>query len=290
MRKAFTNILSAAAVLISAAVISGFTSRSPQNTVPDTGRMEAFAALTSINPPNLKVYQVGEEMTYEVSYLAIKLGSITSKVVSIDTVKKQVFFRTEGFIKTYSGIPFVKLKTLFQSTVNDNLACTSFSAKEAYKDSTNKYMNYTFPRKKDFMYFSERLGNTPVKEHYDTIALQGKQWQDGLSLLFYARAHAHQKYTDFVPVLVYRKKATTTIHFGQGRERKKIDATNYSVRTVKLDGETGFTGIFGLTGGFEGWFSEDEASVPIYAKMHVYIGSVRIELIKWKRKGWGPPG
>ena len=47
--------------------------------------------------------------------------------------------------------------------------------------------------------------------------------------------------------------------------------------------------IFGLTGVFEGWFSDDAASVPISAKMHVLIGSVRIELLRWKRSNWTPP-
>jgi hypothetical protein len=290
MRKALYKIIFLFGVAGIGTVICGFSLRHPSDIGSGADYLHTVWFSSSNNPPNLKVYQLGEEMTYEVSYLTIKLGSITSKVVAIDTVKKKVFFKTEGFIKTYNGIPFVKLKTLFQSTVNEESACVSFAAKEAYKDTMNKYMNYSFPKKKDVLYFSERLGNTPVREHYDTIPLEGKQWQDGLSLLFYARCHAHQKYEDHVPVLIYRKKAYTTIRFGQGRERKKIDATNYAVRTVKLDGETGFTGIFGLTGGFEGWFSEDEASVPIYAKMHVYIGSVCIELIKWKRKGWGPPG
>jgi hypothetical protein len=58
---------------------------------------------------------------------------------------------------------------------------------------------------------------------------------------------------------------------------------------VKFDGKLDFTGIFGLSGEFEGWFSNDEARVPILAKMKVLIGSVTIELMSWKRKGWAPP-
>jgi hypothetical protein len=88
---------------------------------------------------------------------------------------------------------------------------------------------------------------------------------------------------------MYRSKATTSIRFGVERDEVDIDAVKHDIRVMKLEGETGFTGIFGLTGGFEGWFSDDEASVPIVAKMHVLIGSVRIELIKWKRAGWKPP-
>jgi hypothetical protein len=44
-----------------------------------------------------------------------------------------------------------------------------------------------------------------------------------------------------------------------------------------------------LTGDFEGWFSNDEARVPILAKMKVILGSITIELMRWKRAGWTPP-
>lgn len=290
MNRILFHLSSFAAVACIGMVVCGFSLRQSVHLAGAQPDVASFSFTSSAYAPNLKVYQSGEEMTYEVSYSFIKLGQITSRVVAVDTVKKKVFFKTEGYIRTYNGVPFVKLKTLFQSTVNEDVTSISFSTKEAYKDTMNKYIHYTFPKKRDVLYFSERLGNTPVQQHYDTIALEGKKWQDGLSLLFYARAHAHQRYDDHVPVLVYRTKATTTIHFGTGRERIKIDATNYPVRTVKLDGETGFTGIFGLTGGFEGWFSEDDAAVPIFAKMHVYVGSIKIELVNWKRKGWGPPG
>ena len=50
-----------------------------------------------------------------------------------------------------------------------------------------------------------------------------------------------------------------------------------------------FISIFGLTGYFEGWFSNDEASIPIVAKMKVLIGNITLELKSWKREGWIPP-
>ena len=54
-------------------------------------------------------------------------------------------------------------------------------------------------------------------------------------------------------------------------------------------GQARWTGLYGLSGNFEGWFSNDEARVPIKAKMSVYIGSVVIELKSWKRPDWKPP-
>ncbi len=239
--------------------------------------------------PNFSVFQEGEELVYEVSYLSIKLGAVIAKVVDVDTQSGRIAYKTECLMRSYKGVPFVTLHTIFQSTLSDSLASQSFSTREHISDTLNKYIHYSFPRKKNVVHISERIGNKPVPENYDTLSLDGKRWQDGLSLLYYARANSHRRFVDRVPVLIYRTKATTTIQFGVEQEDIEIDAVDYPIHAVKLDGETGFTGIFGLTGDFEGWFSADDASIPLYAKMHVIIGSVRLELVKWKRKGWKPP-
>jgi hypothetical protein len=44
-----------------------------------------------------------------------------------------------------------------------------------------------------------------------------------------------------------------------------------------------------MTGEFTGWFSDDEAAVPIKGKLNVLLGSVTVELIQWKRDSWSPP-
>jgi hypothetical protein len=69
----------------------------------------------------------------------------------------------------------------------------------------------------------------------------------------------------------------------------EIDAVDYPIDVVGFEGNAEFVGIFGLTGGFDGWFSNDEARVPIVAHMKVILGSVTLELMSWKRPGWTPP-
>jgi hypothetical protein len=240
--------------------------------------------------PNMEVFQAGEELTYEVSYLGIGLGTITSRIISVDSTREGIRISAEGLVRTYRGVPFVTLNTLFQTRIGDSLASVGFRNKEyIVEDSAFKHIEYVYKPRLDVVYINEYIENHDGTDKRDTLDLEGKKWQDGLSLLFYARAFAHAKCKRNVPVLMYRSKATTKIHFGTGKDNVGIDALKYDVRTVQLAGETGFTGIFGLTGGFEGWFSDDNASVPITAKMHVLIGSVRIELIKWKRRGWRPP-
>ena len=239
---------------------------------------------------NMRVFQEGEELAYEVSYLGIGLGAITTRIRSVDSTKTGLRIATECLIRTYRGIPFLSLNTLFQSVVGDSLHTTFFRNKEFLPDdSVYKYIEYTFPKNRSRVYITETVDRHPEWAKRDTIDLEGKHWQDGLSLFFFARAFSHSRQTCRVPVLMYFDKAVTKIRFGLEQENENIDALAYDIRCRRLEGETGFTGIFGLTGGFEGWFSDDAAAVPIRAKMHVYIGSVAIELVKWKRTGWKPP-
>lgn len=240
--------------------------------------------------PNMAVFQKGEMLEYEVSYLGIGLGTIRSRVLSIDTVRGHLRIGLEGLIRTYPGVPFVTLNTLFRSVVGDSLESVAFRNREYIRnDTVFKLIRYRYAQANNAVYINETINDRPGWNRSDTLDLEGKLWQDGLSLLFYARAYARTRGTHRVPVLMYRDKAITTIRFGIDREEEGIDALEEDVRTVKLEGETGFTGIFGLTGGFEGWFSDDAAAVPISAKMHVLIGSVRIELLRWKRRHWKPP-
>lgn len=85
------------------------------------------------------------------------------------------------------------------------------------------------------------------------------------------------------------QKVVTYINFMDKKATCEIDAVEYPVDTIEFDGRAEFVGIFGLTGGFSGWFSNDEAAIPIVAKMKVILGSVRIELMRWDRPGWVPP-
>lgn len=242
-----------------------------------------------VSGANLRMFQEGETLEYEVSYLGIGLGTIRTRVTSVDLGDGKRI-AAECLIRTYKGVPFVTLNTLFQTVIGDSLQSASFRNREYLVDEkVFKNILYTFPKDRDRVYISEEVERHPEWTKADTLDLEGKRWQDGLSLFFYARAFSHSSRRCEVPVLMYVDKAITQIRFGVEREEEDIDAVDYDIRCRKLEGETGFTGIFGLTGGFEGWFSDDEAAVPILAKMHVIIGSITIELVKWKRRGWQPP-
>jgi hypothetical protein len=123
----------------------------------------------------------------------------------------------------------------------------------------------------------------------DTTVNLGSRFQDGLSLLFYARFGLIKNSTTSVVCYINEDTSSTSINLYDEKEKIAIDAVDYEIETVKIDGETNFTGIFGLTGYFEGWFSNDEYRVPVIANLQVILGSVEIQLMNWNNKIWQPP-
>jgi hypothetical protein len=116
-----------------------------------------------------------------------------------------------------------------------------------------------------------------------------KRYNDGSSLLFAARSLLLSKKSLRMPTVIMEDTVNTVVNFSGKQESVSIDAVQYPIKSVYLNGEANWTGIYGLSGRFEGWFSDDEARIPVKAKMKVYVGSVTIELQKWRRGSWQPP-
>jgi hypothetical protein len=133
--------------------------------------------------------------------------------------------------------------------------------------------------------------NQPPFSHQikDTLGLPSSTFVDGLAIAFLPRLYIHSHETLEVPTVLYGKVGATTYQFTNNRTTEEIDAVDYPVKVVEVTGTTTAVGIYGMTGDFTGWFSDDNAAVPIKGKLKVLVGSVTVELIKWNRKGWNPP-
>lgn len=230
---------------------------------------------------------VGEELTYLVSYSFMKLGEVRIKVRDKKERDGKTFYNAVAYIDSYSGIPFVDIHQIYESKVSNKYYSHFFrgiSKEEEPFTYTEYHFNY------DEEKVRVKKGKfSPAQVWTDSVGTTDKFYQDGLSILYYARMNCGQDTTVDVPCFVTEKKVTTKINFYKEVTNASIDAIDYDIECVRLDGEMNFISIFGLTGYFEGWFTNDEASVPVVAKMRVIIGNVRLELVKWNREGWQPP-
>ena len=249
--------------------------------------INAGTRVYTINFASDKNLEVGEELTYVVSYTFIKFGEIKIIVKGKKVIDGQNYYSTIAYMDSYSGIPFVNLHMIYESTMNPKYYSVFFRGivkKDEYTTFTEYYTDYT----KD----KTRIKKGKIKPYQlwtDSTTSAKQEFQDGLSILYFARMFSGSGKSISLPCFVNEKKSITTMTSYTQATGVSIDAVDYDINCVKLDGNMNFVSVFGLTGYFEGWFSNDAASIPIVAKLKVIIGNVRVELKSWKRTGWMPP-
>lgn len=246
-----------------------------------------IANANEMSAQKVNVFYPGEVIEYSVSFMGIKLGTITITSNDIVDFEGNKAINVKAEMKSAKGIPFVNLHGFFESWFNTNITyshhflATVQEGKESWR--TEKYtIDYD---KKNVKYDKSLDGKL---ESTANLKIDNKVL-DGCSLFFFARKFTDLKKSVRLPTMMNQSISYTNLNLHGKPENTSIDAVKYPVKCLYFDGKAEWEGIYGLKGYFQGWFSDDEARVPIKAKMNVYVGNVDIELIKWKRGSWQPP-
>lgn len=241
---------------------------------------------SAAQPPPSRVLVEGEELKYNVRYGPIDIGQVRIVTAKKVAANGSTAFQTFAYIDSYKGIPFVNLHAVFESLF-DSLVFSRYFVGRSKDGDFYDFSRYRYDYTKNMVAMESGRKDTIIEKR-DTLKIGGPT-QDGLSLFFYARDQLFSGKKQNIPAVVKEQKVNTFIDFDGRRKVIEQDLIAHPVDCVGFEGKAEFTGIFGLTGEFEGWFSNDNARVPIMAKMRVIIGSVTIELMEWKREGWKPP-
>lgn len=246
-----------------------------------------FLIPLSVFTQTKSIMQVGEELEYEVSFFNIKLGKIKVVTEQYIDYRGNKVYRAKSIMESYPGIPFVDLKAIYTSWVD-----TTVTYSHRFEGSLKLDADRWAFQRIQFNYDENMILNEKYEDNVmidKVITKTTQKINDGLSLFFLARQYTNLKRSVKIPTLMDTKIGTTYINFHGKKENVQIPAIKYPVRTIYFDGRADWEGVYGLSGKFEGWFSDDDARIPIRAKMNVYVGNVIIELIRWKREGWTPP-
>ncbi len=229
----------------------------------------------------------GEEMLYRVSYLNITLGTIRTVTEGYTTRNGERFAKVKVFIKSSPSIPFVSLNSIYESWMDTTITFSRhFNANTEIDGGKWEFDQYVLDYNARSLVMEKYRDKQKVSSKSFTIT---KKYNDGSSILYAARSLVSAKRTFRLPTIIMDDTVNTVVNCRGTKGSVEIDAVKYPVKTLYLDGVANWTGIYGLSGNFEGWFSDDAARVPIKAKMKVYVGSVTIELQSWKRGSWQPP-
>ena len=232
---------------------------------------------------------VGEKLSYVVKYAFFVLGQVTLEVTGKKELNNHTTYNTVAYIDSYENIPFVDIHQIYKSIVTDKYYSDYFEGivkTDDYDTFTDYYFRYDSSK---IHVIKGKISPKQLWTDSTTSIESNKRYQDGLSLFYFARMNSGQNKSEEIPGFVDEKKVSTKINFFDKVEDISIDAIDYPVACVKVDGQLDFVSIYGLTGYYEGWFTNDEAAIPILAKMQVMVGNITLELREWNREGWTPP-
>jgi hypothetical protein len=161
-----------------------------------------------------------------------------------------------------------------------------FKATE-YKEDAVVITEYRFNYDSDFVYVNKT--NKGKTERDEKINFNKNiKFQDGLSWFYNARLNSFSAENFLIPVFMNETVTSVNYFFASLPEEVSISLFDDDINGVRCNGNANFVGVFGLTGEFAGWFSNDEARVPLKSQLNVVIGNITLELDSFKRKGWKP--
>lgn len=249
--------------------------------------IESTPSETAFSFSSEKEMVVGEEIVYVVKYYLLKLGELRFKVVSKGKANGKNVYNAIVYMDSYNGVPMVDLHQTYETKLNSDYYSEYFRGivkGKDYSSFTDYYFNY--PKKNVHV---KKGKVSPYQIWNDTNGVVNKMLQDGLSIFYFARMNTGRKHSVDVPCMVNEKQVNTHINFYDQPQKTRIESVNYDISSVYVDGRTDFVSVFGLTGFFDGWFTNDAAGIPLKANLNVLIGKASVELISWKRPGWNPP-
>ena len=193
-------------------------------------------------------------------------------------------------MKSNESLPFVYANYQFISEIEvtgGKVKTHKFTAYEYNKDGQKSVLTCDFNYDSNFVYL-KKTGFTGLQE-MDKKINTTTSFQDGLSIFYYARYNTNKNESQYVPVVMNADTSLMKIDFSSKNTDVSVGEVDYDISSVYLEGFAYFTAVFGMTGDFSGWFSNDGARIPLKAKLKVKIGNVTLELKSWKRKNWSPP-
>ncbi|HMS65097.1 MAG TPA: DUF3108 domain-containing protein [Ignavibacteria bacterium] len=229
----------------------------------------------------------GEELNYVVYYGFIQLGEVRMKVTGKSVTGNETIYYSRSEMKSYKGIPFVSLNSVFESDMvfnGKNVFSKRFKAIE-YKEEGDVIIEYKFNYDSNFVYV-KKINNGKTEIDKNIPFNENVRFQDGLSLFYEARLDSYSGENFLIPVFMNETETSVNYYYSSKKEEISVTKFDNDINAIRCNGMANFEGVFGLTGEFAGWFSADDARVPVKSQLNVLIGNITLELDSYKRKGW----
>ena len=226
------------------------------------------------NPPSARPFQVGEELTYELSWLNITAGTA---VMAVSDAGRD------------GARPLVKLLTTAQSRPMITKFFPVDNRVESIVDPATLLPEHlTFKRregkkKDDIEYtFHQKEGTVTVVKGGTTETLEiPPGTQDVISCLYYARSVVSLQPGSLLTMNVHHDKKNRKVEV-RVEEIETVSGPWGKVETARVLVVMPFQGLFLNQGNIRVWFTNDDRRIPVRMKAKVVIGSIVADLVS----GW----
>ena len=249
-----------------------------------------FLVLILFVHSNSQVIVLGEQLEYDVSYLGVSFAKIIVNTDRYENLNGKAVLKTKAKVYSYDHVPLVNLKADFESwTDRGSNHSLQFSRNLSLRKKPWEYQKLTFDYNKGVIENRKWI----QKKQTSAFGLEfnkSNKLFDALAAFFKARtmAEAHKSRSMMI-YLDEDQLFNTTLNFAKDKQSIDVPAIKYDVRSIYFSGNANWKGQYGVSGKVEGWISDDNARIPLKAKVDFVLGKINIELVGYRRAGWTAP-
>lgn len=221
----------------------------------------------------------GEVLRYKVKWSFIGLGTVVIRQITADSGKVLV----QMTVQSAPGLRFIDVNFNDQTYVSEQSQSIEEETIYSGKDLGEKTV-YWFDRKTGHIMMEDSLNGTRTKR--DSLRWE-KECYDALGLLMHSRRFAGSCLSTSLPTLNDYKIDQTEVSYANAIEDIEVDAFGAPRRCHLVSGIPRWVGrsFAGIKGPFRGWITDDEAAIPLRAKVEILLGSIVLELESYECPG-----
>lgn len=220
-------------------------------------------------------FRAGEQLTYSVKWSFIRLGTVrVRQSIAAPMTGDTLLVEIEG--ASAAGLPFVDVH-FFSTALLDVRRPTNIRYELLLgSDRSRRTVYVTDTATGCALAVSTTEGRVTRQ---DTLTAMPR-FYEGSGLFMLTRCAAGSDTTLVLPTVMEHALGSTTITFSSAIEEVSVPAFGRPIRSHPFHGSTDWVGsaFAGMSGGFRGWVSTDDARRVLRAEVKLFIGSATIEL------------
>ncbi len=268
-----------AIILLSFLLLGGLhDSRPPDNISPDIQSTTTGPQVE--DTPDIGVLlNANEKFVYNVKYSFFTLGKIYVEILGDSLYRGRKTYHLKTSIESNPSIPFMgreinqynSLMFVADSTPRTAVFWTDNVDEKIYNET-----RYVFDRDSGRVYTFEK------ESARDTLELE-EPASSGHMLFYFARIFAGSPQPYRIPIYIDHEKGYLRAENSKKMDTREYEAFAKPIKTYLTTGHADVNGPFGFRGDFKAWFAADPLRIPVEAHVKVWLGNVKVRLIKYER-------